>query len=265
LLLIHDQNTRHGPDTIVRSDGQRVDRAMLLADLASVRIVYIGETHTNPVHHQVQLELIRDLQQHRADLMVGMEMFDKTYQPVLDQWSAGLLDEKAFLEKTHWYANWRFDFALYQDIVRHIGAQKVPLIGLNLPSYLPARIAVGGVDSLSPSDRALLPELINTGDAAHRAVLEPMLSSHRHLKGRDNLDYLYQAQCAWDDGMADVISRSIGQRSMVVLIGNGHIAHKHGVPNRAFSRNGIAFRTIYLVEAGNAVFSDVADYIWVTR
>jgi len=51
---------------------------------------------------------------------------------------------------------------------------------------------------------------------------------------------------------------------MVVLAGNGHIQFKYGIPDRAYSRTGISFRTIYTAPAGDVVELAVADYIWVT-
>jgi len=262
-LRVGDQDSGVGPGTIVAADGRVVDIETLIADLAGVDVVYVGETHTNADHHRIQLDILKQLIARRPELSLAMEMFDKTYQGVLERWSNAELDETDFLEKTHWYANWRFDFALYRDILAWTRAMNVPLIGLNLPFYLPARIAVGGLDNLPAADRAFLPQHIDTGDPAHRAMVEPTLSAHRHLKGRDNIDYLYQAQCAWDDAMAEVVAGS--RAPLVVLIGNGHIAHKHGVPNRAFARNGASFRTVVLAEPRGRVEADVADYIWVTR
>ena len=92
----------------------------LIADLADAQVVYVGESHTNSHHHAIQLALIKGLVETNPQLTIGMEMFDHTYQPVLDQWTAGELDQADFIKKTHWYANWRFDFALYRDILNFI-------------------------------------------------------------------------------------------------------------------------------------------------
>jgi len=264
-MRLGDLERRFAAGTIVAAGGTVVDQDRLLADLAGAEVVYIGETHTNTDHHRIQIEIIERLKARRPDLSVAMEMFDTSYQPILDRWSRGELEEAAFLEKTHWYANWRFDVALYRDILSWIKATHTPLIALNLPFYRPSRIAVGGLENLSAADRAFLPERIDTSDPAHRAMIEPTLAAHRHLKGRDNLDYLYQAQCAWADAMAAQVARTGRDRLLVVLIGIGHIAHKHGVPKRAFARNGALFRTVFLAEAGGRVDPDVADYIWVTQ
>jgi hypothetical protein len=74
-----------------------VSHEQLIADLADARVVYVGESHTNPSHHAIQLEVIKGLEPTTAHLSIGMEMFDHTYQPVLDQWTAGELDQTDFI------------------------------------------------------------------------------------------------------------------------------------------------------------------------
>ena len=100
----------------------------LLDHLQKSRVIYVGENHTSKEDHKIQLEVIKALFQKVSDLAVGMEMFDRSYQPVLDQWSAGKLAEKEFLQKIHWYANWRYDFALYRDILNFIKDNHIRLV-----------------------------------------------------------------------------------------------------------------------------------------
>jgi uncharacterized iron-regulated protein len=265
-LRITGLETAFPPETIIATaTGQSISFAQLIENLAPVQIVYIGEVHTDARHHAIQHDLIEALQATWSDMMVGMEMFDVTYQPVLDRWSSGQLEESRFLELTHWYANWRFDFALYRPILTSVKDHGLPLIGLNLPFGLPAKIATGGIASLQPDDARYLPEQIDLSDAEHRAYVESIYNARHHrIRGRENFAYFYEAQCAWEDTMAETIGRHLDDHRMVVIIGNGHIIRKFGVPDRAFRRTGAAFRTIYLAPAGREISLDAADYIWVT-
>ncbi len=235
----------------------------LLTDLSSARIVFVGEKHTDPVHHEIQLNVIKELYKTNPNLAVGMEMFDYTYQAVLDQWSDGKLDQKEFLEKTHWYANWRFDFALYKDILDFIKEKKIKLVGLNIPFYIQSRIRVGGIKNLSIQDKKHLPDKIDTSNTAHRNYVESKYKLHHH-KIRKNFDYFYEAQCVWEEIMAQSIARGIKNDKMVVLSGNGHIISKFGIPDRVFSRIMEPFRTIYPARPGSEVKLSYADYIWAT-
>jgi uncharacterized iron-regulated protein len=263
-LSIKDSPTRLMENTILRTDTATVvSRQQMIADLTRTRVVYVGETHTNASHHAIQLEVIQALAQTTPDLAIGMEMFDHTYQPVLDRWTAGELDEAEFLQQTHWYANWRFDYGLYRDILEYAKEKRLRVIALNLPFQIPPKIRVGGIASLSEADRRHLPATVDTTDADHRAYLKSIFDLHA-FRGRDTFDYFYEAQCAWEDTMAEAVAGSLGTGTMVVLAGNGHIIRKFGIPNRAFARTGAPFKTIYLAPVGAEADLSWADYLWVT-
>jgi uncharacterized iron-regulated protein len=262
--LIKKPSTYYEAGTIIAAGtGAVVSFADLLADLSGVRVVYVGEEHPNRDHHRVQLEVIKALYKRHPNVAVGMEMFDQTYQPILDLWSAGRLDQETFLQKVHWYANWKYDFDLYRDILDFVKNKKIRLVGLNIPFHIPPKIAVGGIENLSDEDKKFVPKSLDTSDEAHRAYLEKVFKQH-HFKGMDNFDYFYQAQCVWEDAMAASIARNLKTDMMIVLAGNGHIIHKFGIPKRVFERTHADFRTICPVTAGSQVESDNADYIWVT-
>jgi uncharacterized iron-regulated protein len=192
-----------------------------------------------------------------------MEMFDHTYQTVLDRWSKGELEYDAFLKRTHWYANWNFRDGLYKEILLFIKTRRLKLVGLNIPFHLPRKIAVGGLESLSPSERRMLPERIDTANPDHRAYLEKVFGRHK-VRGRQNFEDFYAAQCAWEDGMASAVAENRGDETMVVLAGNGHIVRRFGIPDRAFKRTGTPFRTIIPARPGTEVSTQDGDFIWVT-
>jgi uncharacterized iron-regulated protein len=254
-------------DTILSArTGQPVAFEAMLEDLAGVRVVYVGETHSNSHHHLIQKRLIEVLYQRAPDLTVGMEMFDHRYDPVLAQWTAGTLDRDALIQKTHWYvrgSGWGFDFDLYEPIFDTIQAKGLRLVGLNVPFWIPSKISASGLDNLLPDERLMLASKIDTGNAEHRAYVEGVFKGNPHHQIKSP-EFFYEAQCAWEDTMAESIARKLMAGPMVVVIGNGHIQNKYGVPNRAHSRHPAPFRTVYLAAVGSEVDLDVADYIWVT-
>lgn len=254
------------PGTIVDTrSGRAVSYDRLLADLTVVDVIYIGEQHHRPEHHRIQLKIIRSLHQHFGgnSPAIGMEMFARPYQAVLDAWIAGRFDEKTFLQRVHWYATWRFDYDLYRSILDFARARQLPLFGLNLPFHIPAKIAVGGVGSLLPADRRWLPDRIDTTDPDHRAYVADIFKHHR-VKGRSEFAFFYEAQCAWEDAMAEAVADIAGRRPLVVLTGNGHIIYGFGVPKRAYQRNPAAFRTVYLASPDSSPKRTYGDYVWIT-
>jgi uncharacterized iron-regulated protein len=253
--------------TIISSKlGTPVTMAQLLADLTSCRIIYVGEKHTSMADHEIQLQIIQAVFKENPNLAVGMEMFDHTYQAVLELWSSGKLEEADFLRKVHWYANWRFDYTLYRDILNFIKENHIRLVALNIPGHIPSKIRVGGLENLSDEDKAHLPKNIDTSSDAHREYVQNVFEDHsHHFRGDVRFEDFYAAQTVWEDIMAETIAENLDSGKMVVLAGNGHIQFKYGIPNRAYKLTGAPFRTIYLAPVGSEVERDIADYIWVTE
>ena len=264
-LLIQDTDQAYEAGTIISvcHDGP-ISFEQLIADLDGVRVIYVGEKHTSRSHHEIQLKIIQAVFRQHPKMAVGMEMIDRSYQDILNLWSAGDLDQKAFLRKIHWYANWRYGFSLYADIFDFIKKNHIRLAALNIPFDIPPKIRVGGIENLRPAEKKYLPDHIDTTRADHRAYLKEVFGQHS-FKGKGEFEDFYMAQCVWEDTMAEAIARNLKDDVMVVLAGNGHIQFKYGIPDRAFSRTGAAFRTIFLAPAGGKVKLDVADYIWVTK
>ena len=252
------------PDTIVSAEsGKEVSFDQMMQDLNRHQVIFVGEKHTSVSHHSIQLRIIQSAFRNNRDLIVGMEMFDRSYQEVLDLWTAGVLDEEEFLRKTHWYANWRYDFSLYRDILLFIKQNKIKLVGLNIPTYIPGRIREGGVESLSISDKRYLPKEIDINNSAHRNYVKTIFDQH-NFSSQVKFEDFYMAQCVWDEVMAESIATDLGNRKVVALVGNGHIQYKYGVPNRTFRRTGAQFRTVYLAPAGAEVELTIGDFIWIT-
>jgi uncharacterized iron-regulated protein len=263
-VLIKDTSAALEPGTIISAkSGETVTFEELMGDISSSQIIFVGEKHTNSAHHEIQLKIIEAFFKNHHSMKVGMEMLDRSYQPVLNLWSAGLLEEEDFLRKVHWYANWRWDFALYRDIFLFIKENRIKIIALNIPFHIPARIRVGGIDNLAAGDKYYLPKEIDTSNTAHRNYTQEVFNRH-HFKSNVKFEDFYMAQCVWDEVMAESIASNLGNNKIVVLAGNGHIQYKYGIPDRTFRRTGSSFRTIYLASVGEQIELGVADYIWIT-
>lgn len=251
--------------TIIHTaSGQAVTFDRMVADMATAQVVFVGERHPDPEHHRIQLQVIQALQSHWNDLQVGLEMFDHTYQDKLDRWSRGDFDYDTLLKETHWYANWRYKDALYQEILMYAKTEQVPLVGLNVPFNLPPKISIGGIATLSDWERRQIPAQIDLTHPQHRAYLQEIFNQH-HGKGGRDFENFYAAQCVWEDGMAQAIANRLSQGPMVVVVGNGHIQYKYGVPLRMHRRTQAPYRTLYLAyPQKEAKPRDLADYVWIT-
>src|ERR1019366_3747554 len=90
----------------------------LAAQLATKRVVFVGESHDRYDHHLNQLEIIRRLHQLDPSLAIGVEYFQQPFQPQVDDYIAGRTTEREFLRATEYYQGWGYDYRLYAPIFR---------------------------------------------------------------------------------------------------------------------------------------------------
>lgn len=210
----------------------------MVSKFADRRLVYIGEVHDRYDHHLNQLAIIRGLHQRHPQLAIGLEFFQQPYQSYLDQFVAGTIDEGEMLRGTQYFDRWRFDYRLYQPILRYAQQHRLPLIALNVPSELSSRVGRQGLESLSEEEKAYIREGVDRRQAGYSERLQAVFEQHPAGAKREFETFL-EAQLLWDEGMAQRVAdvlREHPQRKMVVLAGNGHLEGGTGIPNRVQRR-----------------------------
>lgn len=220
------------PMTLEPTDGAAFDA--MLDDIRDRRVVFVGEIHDRYDHHINQLNLIRGLKERGADLAIGMEHFQEPFQRYLDDYVAGGIDERAMLTKTEYYGRWRYDFRLYRDILEYARDTGIPLIALNAPGEMVEAVSRGGIDGLSPAERARLPAHIEPVDEAYEQRLRTAFELHGDLP-EERFARFMEVQSVWDEYMAkraaDYLLRN-PQKTLVVLAGSAHVLHDAAIPQR---------------------------------
>ena len=210
------------------------------------RIVYVGEYHDRFAHHDVQLQVIKTLYRKDPKIAVGMEMFQRPYQKVLDDYISGSIDEREFLKKTEYFKRWVFDYNLYKPILDFARAEKIPVVALNLRGEIVDKVARNGIDSLTDDEKKELPGQMDLSDTEYRERLLQVFEQHKS-KGERDFDHFYQAQILWDESMAQSIDEYLQNhqdRRMVVVAGLGHLVYGSGIPKRVARRNAYPYTTI---------------------
>jgi aminopeptidase N len=209
-------------------------------------IVYIGETHDRFSDHVMQLEIIRGLQRKGKKIAIGMEMFQRRFQGVVDAYIEGRIDEKAFLKGTEYFKAWGYDYYLYRPILLFARAERIPVGALNLKQDIVDKVFKGGLDSLTDEERAAVPARMDFSDEAYRKRLVRVYREHKDF-GSEKFDFFYQAQVLWDETMSEAVDRFLKAhpgRQMIVLAGTGHLAHAAGIPRRTARRNGLDYAVV---------------------
>lgn len=218
--------------------GRELTEAELTELAGQARVIYIGEMHTNLEHHRVQLRVIQALQRRfPGKIAVGMEMFQRPAQPLLDQWNVGKLEPKAF--KKVWYDNWGEEYDYYQPILDDLRAQRIPLVALNASDEQVKVVSQHGWDGLSKEERDWL-GAIDSEDPYHRRAMQVMFGGHSH-GARGDFERFYRTMLLWDETMAQSAAEFLrspqGQgKRLIILAGGFHVAYGYGIPRRLFRR-----------------------------
>lgn len=232
----------------------------IINEIKRKRIVYIGEFHDVYAHHITQLDIIRGLYKENKRLAIGMEMFQRPFQDVIDEYIKGRIDEREFLKRSEYYKRWRFDFNLYKPILDFAVSKAIPIIALNMEEEIIEKVSKGGIDSLIEEEMARLPQEMDFSDNQYRERLMETFKQHKDWKEKD-FDYFYQSQIIWDETMAESIDRFLMKNpdyQVVVIAGQGHLEYGLGIPKRVYRRNRHDYAIVLIDADGD---KDVADYI----
>jgi uncharacterized iron-regulated protein len=233
----------------------------LIRQLATKRVVFIGEIHDRYDNHLNQLAIIKGLYDLDPDMAIGVEYFQQPFQSHIDDYIAGRISEHEFLRTTEYYARWRFDYRLYAPIVRYARNKHIPVVALNVPNSLVSTVARVGVAGVPAKERTYLPHSIEPPDAAYRSRLYEAFQEHPSFKP-DAFKHFVEAQLVWDEGMAKRAAAYLEanpNRRLVILAGAGHLEFGSGIPKRLERRTHASYAIV--LSSGDEMEPHIADYV----
>ena len=134
------------------------------------RVIFAGETHTHPLHHLMQYELVRGVNDlDGKPLAIGLEMCYRQHQPALDAFvfGGGADGGGSFSElkkRVKWRKTWGYDINQYAKIFSYARQNGIRLVGLNVPYGMVQMVSNFGL-------RKLPDELRGCARAILRAIL----------------------------------------------------------------------------------------------
>jgi uncharacterized iron-regulated protein len=253
---------------------QNIDHQNILKELVKANVVYLGETHDSPNDHKAQLEILQELYQQNRKVAVAMEMFQRPYQDILDQYLAGKITEAQLVEQTEYEQRWGFAWEHYAPILRFAKLHQLPILALNTPTEVTRQVARNGLESLTPEERKYIPPLaeIRTDNVDYRKMALASYEQHSQAgKGNSaSFERFFTALVLWDETMADKVAQFLQVNpdyQVVVLAGKSHVIYGYGIPSRVarrFNHDQLIQRSV-LFAVPEKISSDIgkaADYFW---
>ena len=260
----------HMPGDIVDlKTGDKLTLENLIERLRSRDVVFIGEYHQHSEQHRNQLSLIKGLWSFSPDLVIGLEVFPRPKQGLLDQWVRGDMAPEAFRERVLKEVLNLETLEVYFPLFQWARKHRVPILALNAPRAVSAHVARNGLDGLAPEQRQGIARDIQVGPEVYKKRVLEALKKHAHTSG---LDYFFTAQVVWDETMAETVADYLNSpqgrgRRAVVICGNEHVFRGYGVPDRVRRRLGRSQAVVLcpVIGGGDTFSPEDADYIWLTE
>ncbi|GAB5520421.1 MAG: hypothetical protein RhofKO_26720 [Rhodothermales bacterium] len=243
---------------VYTGSGQATTLNALLLSLRGTDVVFLGETHDDPVAHHLEALLVREAHQRYSGtdstegrpVAVSLEMFERDVQYIIDEYLAGLITEDHFRKSSRPWGNYDPD---YRPMVEYAKANNMAVIAANAPRRYVNRVSRGGPEALmdlSAQAKATLPPLpfapasaayTAKWDSLNAAMMAEMGGGAQHQADRPidprrqrRMDNMLFSQSLWDAGMAySIAEHLLAQPDALVLhaVGAFHVEKGSGTPD----------------------------------
>lgn len=249
-------------------DQKFISLAELQRRAAESELVLLGETHDNPVHHRLQLDMLSASLDSGQYPSLLLEQFDTDQQSAIDDALKAGRDPALLLR------GW--DVAQYRNLILKAVDARLPLRATNLPREKLRPVIREGFASL-PADEVDRLSLHATWDDARESFMRNVIElSHCGKVGAQLRDGLVRAQRLRDATLAESALQHLDARAIFIL-GRGHARRDVGVPRYVQARRpATRMLSIALVEVSEGMTepgsyeqdrvgpAPAYDYIWFT-
>jgi uncharacterized iron-regulated protein len=241
----------------------------IVAAMGRNQVVFVGETHDDPTGHMLEAKLLeRAYEAYGAPgsnagvprpVALSLESFESDSQPIVDEYLAGLITEKAFRADSRPWPRYQTD---YRPLIEFSKENGLSVIAANAPRRYANRVTTNGRESLyelSPGALASLAPLpYGQPSAEYRDQWIQVISQVMEEEGlkcglpipepeegeepvqatapagsHDNLGNQLHSQVLWDATMAYRISEYLAQQPDALVmhtVGSFHVERGTGTP-----------------------------------
>lgn len=265
-----------GPGLTDAATGRSASVADVAKAAKDVQFVFVGESHDDRQHHELQANVIRELARQGRRVTIGLEMLPSDVNTdSIASWTSLGIGELA--DRLHWKDSWGDTVEVYSPVLRAAQETNSRIVGLNVPRSVVRSLSRGGFEALEPKwrERVGWPDEATmkaaTSEAKHRALFEALMGGHPISADMENM---YAAQVYWDVAMARAAQESIppetaevkvDPRVTVVLSGVGHMLYGLGIPQRLTSGQKSLSVACIGSDAPEKVSRYLADFVFRSR
>lgn len=184
---------------LFNAKGKRVSFEKMINTITQKDIVFIGESHNNPISHWMELEITKACKEKR-NLVLGAEMFEQDNQAALDMYLQGKISAKGLDSMARLWKNYNTDYA---PLVNFAKEHKIAFAATNIPRRYASIVNRGGFAALDT-----IPAIAKTWIAPLPVLYDSTLPGYKNIltmMGDHGTPNLVRAQAIKDATMAHFI------------------------------------------------------------
>ncbi len=247
---------------IYNAKGKKVKYSKMIKSLLKTEIVLFGEIHNDPIAHWLTFELIKDIHE-KKPVQIGMEMFERHQEELLNGYLKGSISEEAFLDNDGLWSNFTTD---YFPIVNWAKNKGVTVFATNITRKYARQVFKEGINSLE-----MLTDKQKEGIAPLQIPFDGELPQYKKMltmMGDHGGENLVKAQAIKDATMAHfILKQAKGDHLFFHVNGSFHSDFHEGIGWYLKNyKEDVRFKTISTVQQKNIKALEVehigkADFI----
>ena len=195
----------------------------------AAELVLLGETHDNPVHHQIQNALLRSVSADGKRPALVMEQFDFEQQAAIDIAMSARTSRAAALQMLEQEMEQGWEWPQYRALIETAKDRDFPLKAANLSRGRLQQVSRRGFAALGDGEAKRLALDVGWTAAQQAQMEQQILDGHCGVLPAKAAMAIANAQRARDAMMADaLLSASTG--SAVAIFGREHVRRDLSVP-----------------------------------
>lgn len=209
---------------LFNAKGKRVSFEKMINTITQNDIVFIGESHNNPISHWMELEITKACKEKR-NLVLGAEMFEQDNQQALDMYLQGKIAAKGLDSMARLWKNYNTDYA---PLVNFAKENKIAFAATNIPRRYASIVNRGGFAALDT-----IPAIAKTWIAPLPILYDSTLPGYKNIltmMGDHGTPNLVRAQAIKDATMAHFILKYFVAGSLFIHYnGSYHSENYEGI------------------------------------
>ena len=256
--------------TIIHNS-KKIPFTLMIKSLKDADVVFVGEQHTDPKAHFVELEVFKALYHlKKGKIILSLEMFERDVQPILNLYLEGEITEEEFLKSSRPWNNYKTD---YRPLVEFAKEKGIRVIASNVPRRYAAMVSRKGLAILKEipeKERKFIAAKIYYEYPKYRELFYKTMKAMGGPMGRHGAskfkEKFYKSQCVKDSTMAESISKIIKNYPDYLILhinGSFHSDYKLGTAAvlKTLNPKVKIINIKVLPDNKNDVENKIADYI----